>query len=61
MKKQTVVITLPGDKMERLRNVALYNGYVLDRSHRKGDGSISQMLAALADGDLILYPKQPAD
>ena len=56
MSDKQILIHLPEAKLDRLRDVALYHGYKLDRSQRKGEGSIRQMLIALADGDLVLYP-----
>ena len=56
-----MLITLPEDKVQRLRDMAFYHGYILDRSPLKGQGSIRQMLIALADGDLVLYPAMVKD
>jgi hypothetical protein len=53
---ETITITLKENSMERLREIAHYHGYILDRSQRKGEGSIRQMLKAVADGDLVIYP-----
>jgi hypothetical protein len=51
-----ILISLPEDKINRLRDIAKYHGYKLDRSQLKGAGSVRQMLEALADGELVLYP-----
>lgn len=51
-----IQIKLSKDELERLRDVAKINGFILDRGIKIGEGSVRQMLLALADHHYKIVP-----
>ena len=48
MINKRITINLSEDDLASLRDVAKANGFILDRSQKMGEGSVRQMLLALA-------------
>ncbi len=53
------LINMTGAEEKELRRIALEWGFVLDRSQRKGEGNVAQLVRAVAQGKMTISPASP--
>ena len=63
MQPKTMTLKLNDKQLSTLRGIAKRSGFIMDRGKLVGDGSIQQMLVAVADGQysMAVWPLDKDD